>query len=181
MLLALTDAWEKSPAYPFLGERGIQAAALAERAISLTEREQREPRASPATVAQQQIHAAQVARVLGISRARVAELTASTDFPRSQLGPLGQRRWRRRDIALWAAKHPEGDRCARPEVPLAQEHCRLSSTRYSDWLRRSLRSFLRYYNRRRPHSSLGDRPPISAFPTSVGRTASETTSETPVG
>jgi transposase InsO family protein len=26
---------------------------------------------------------------------------------------------------------------------------------------RSLRSFVRYYNRRRPHSSLGDRPPIS--------------------
>ena len=26
---------------------------------------------------------------------------------------------------------------------------------------KSLRSFLRYYNRRRPHSSLGDRPPIS--------------------
>jgi transposase InsO family protein len=26
---------------------------------------------------------------------------------------------------------------------------------------RSLPSFLRYYNRRRPHSSLGDRPPIS--------------------
>ena len=26
---------------------------------------------------------------------------------------------------------------------------------------RALSSFLRYYNRRRPHSSLGDRPPIS--------------------
>ena len=26
---------------------------------------------------------------------------------------------------------------------------------------RALPSFLRYYNRRRPHSSLGDRPPIS--------------------
>jgi len=26
---------------------------------------------------------------------------------------------------------------------------------------RSLLSFVRYYNRRRPHSSLGDRPPIS--------------------
>jgi transposase InsO family protein len=26
---------------------------------------------------------------------------------------------------------------------------------------RALRSYLRYYNRRRPHSSLGDRPPIS--------------------
>src|SRR5437762_4463761 len=26
---------------------------------------------------------------------------------------------------------------------------------------RALASFIRYYNRRRPHSSLGDRPPIS--------------------
>ena len=26
---------------------------------------------------------------------------------------------------------------------------------------RAMASFLRYYNRRRPHSSLGDRPPIS--------------------
>jgi transposase InsO family protein len=26
---------------------------------------------------------------------------------------------------------------------------------------RALRSFVRYYNRRRPHSSLSDRPPIS--------------------
>jgi transposase InsO family protein len=26
---------------------------------------------------------------------------------------------------------------------------------------RSLQSFIRYYNRRRPHSSIGDRPPIS--------------------
>ena len=26
---------------------------------------------------------------------------------------------------------------------------------------RALQSFLRYYNRRRPHTSLGDRPPIS--------------------
>jgi transposase InsO family protein len=26
---------------------------------------------------------------------------------------------------------------------------------------RSLSSFIRYYNRRRPHTSLGDRPPIS--------------------
>ena len=32
-----------------------------------------------------------------------------------------------------------------------------SSTRRT----RALRSFVRYYNRRRPHSSLGDRPPIS--------------------
>jgi transposase InsO family protein len=39
----------------------------------------------------------------------------------------------------------------------AYAHCWPSSERRS----RALASFLRYYNRRRPHSSLGDRPPIS--------------------
>ena len=34
---------------------------------------------------------------------------------------------------------------------------------------RSLRSFLRYYNRRRPHSSLRDRPPISRVPNLRGQ------------
>ena len=34
---------------------------------------------------------------------------------------------------------------------------------------KSLRSFLRYYNRRRPHSSLGDRPPMSRVPNVCGQ------------
>jgi transposase InsO family protein len=34
---------------------------------------------------------------------------------------------------------------------------------------RALRSFVRYYNRRRPHSSLGDRPPISRVHNLVGQ------------
>ena len=34
---------------------------------------------------------------------------------------------------------------------------------------RALGSFLRYYNRRRPHSSLGDRPPISRVHNVRGR------------
>jgi len=37
----------------------------------------------------------------------------------------------------------------------------------------ALPHWLEHYNQHRPHSSLGDRPPISAFTTSVGRTASE--------
>jgi transposase InsO family protein len=37
---------------------------------------------------------------------------------------------------------------------------------------RALTSFLRYYNRRRPHTSLGDRPQTAAFTKSAGRTAS---------
>jgi transposase InsO family protein len=34
---------------------------------------------------------------------------------------------------------------------------------------RALRSFVRYYNRRRPHSSLGDRPPISRVHNLLGQ------------
>jgi transposase InsO family protein len=34
---------------------------------------------------------------------------------------------------------------------------------------RSLQSFIRYYNRRRPHSSLGDRPPISRIHNACGQ------------
>jgi transposase InsO family protein len=40
----------------------------------------------------------------------------------------------------------------------------------------ALPHWLDHYNRRRPHSSLGDRPPISRVTTSVGRTASYTSS-----
>jgi transposase InsO family protein len=40
--------------------------------------------------------------------------------------------------------------------------------RYPSSRARSLGSFLRYYNRRRPHSSLGDRPPISRVPNVCG-------------
>jgi transposase InsO family protein len=37
---------------------------------------------------------------------------------------------------------------------------------------RALPHWLQHYNNQRPHSSIGDRPPISAFTTSVGRTSS---------
>jgi hypothetical protein len=49
-------------------------------------------------------------------------------------------------------------------------HARIwpSSTRRN----RALASFLRYYNRRRPHTSLGDRPPISRVHQDRGRTTS---------
>jgi len=36
----------------------------------------------------------------------------------------------------------------------------------------ALPDWLNHYNRRRPHSSIGDRPPSAAFTTSVGRTTS---------
>jgi transposase InsO family protein len=44
---------------------------------------------------------------------------------------------------------------------LQQEWAYASTWRNSSERARSLLSFVRYYNRRRPHSSLGDRPPLS--------------------
>ena len=44
---------------------------------------------------------------------------------------------------------------------LQQEWAYARTWRNSSERARSLLSFLRYYNRRRPHSSLGDRPPLS--------------------
>ena len=44
----------------------------------------------------------------------------------------------------------------------------------------ALPHWLDHYNRRRPHSSLGDRPRSAAFTTSVGRTASRSRTERPL-
>ena len=43
---------------------------------------------------------------------------------------------------------------------------------------RSLQSFIRYYNRRRPHSSLGDRPPINRVHNVCGQCSAATSSPT---
>jgi hypothetical protein len=48
----------------------------------------------------------------------------------------------------------------------------LGSSRRTQTRCAALPRWLEHYNRRRPHSSLGDRPPLSAFTTSVGSTAS---------
>lgn len=56
----------------------------------------------------QLLTAAEAARILGVTRARVLELAASTpDFPSAETSPTGGRRWRRAAVEAWAAAHPD--------------------------------------------------------------------------
>lgn len=118
VLLALTKAAHTSPVGPLLAQRGVDPAELGERVIALTETDAAAAR-RPAddTLAAHKIDAAEAARVLGVSRARVAELAASADFPPSETGPMGHRRWRRQAIIQLAATHPEQGSVRQPLDP----------------------------------------------------------------
>ena len=123
VLLALLDAWESTPAKPFLERDGVERTALAERVITLTESGSsvaRDP--APSTVSRRLIHAAEVAGVLGVSRARVAELAAGRGFPDSELDRHGHRCWERRAIFQWAVAHPERGPLRKPLEPPAPAH-----------------------------------------------------------
>jgi len=115
VLLALTEAAHQSGVGRLLAERGVDAAELGERVTALTEADAAATRRADDTVAAKKIDAAESARVLGVSRVRVAELAASGDFPPSETSPTGHRRWPRRAIIKWATTHPEH---ASPRQPL---------------------------------------------------------------
>ena len=54
------------------------------------------------------VGAAEAARILGVSRQRVAQLAAeAADFPPSETDPGGGRMWNRHAIEVWAVGHPE--------------------------------------------------------------------------
>jgi predicted DNA-binding transcriptional regulator AlpA len=57
----------------------------------------------------QLVTAAEVARLLGVTRQRVLELAASADFPPAEPTPTGGRVWPRAGIQAWAAAHPSTD------------------------------------------------------------------------
>ena len=104
VLLALAEAGQRSPAGRLLAERDVDPDELAERVIALTDTAGAAARSTGGdTVAVEKIDAAEAARVLSVSRARLAELAASRGFPPSEVGPLGHRRWLRRAIIEWAA------------------------------------------------------------------------------
>lgn len=109
VLLALADAWERTPARPLLAAAGIEPAALRRRVLALSERAASSPGPSgPDSVAAQPVDAAEVARILGVSRRRVGELASSApDFPPSEVGPRGYRVWSRHAVEGWAVAHPD--------------------------------------------------------------------------
>lgn len=109
-LLALLEAPAESRAALLLEGEGVDRRALAQRVIALTDRSNggSEPPGDCGPLAVE-VHAAEVARILGVSRRQMAaELADSArDFPRSRPGPDGYRLWPRAEIEAWAAAHPD--------------------------------------------------------------------------
>lgn len=122
MVLALLEAPAESRALVLLAAARVDRAALAERAIALSDRAHASPVApEDASPLSDHIDAAEVARVFGVSRKRVLEIVISApDFPGSELRADGHRVWPRSAIESWAATHPERGperRKLRPPAP----------------------------------------------------------------
>lgn len=65
------------------------------------------------------LDAAEVARMLGVSRSRVGELAAERDFFLPNVGPAGNRVWLWDLLVRWAAGHPDQrQRGPRPVLPV---------------------------------------------------------------
>jgi len=94
---------------------GIDAPTLADRVLAATDARQRDVGVTDgAATVSAEVHAADVARVLGVARGRVVELTATVpDFPPSQMTLAGHRVWSRAEIEGWAAAHPNCGRDSR--------------------------------------------------------------------
>jgi predicted DNA-binding transcriptional regulator AlpA len=66
----------------------------------------------------QLVTAAEAARLLGITRQRVLELAASTDFPPAEHTATGGRVWSRVAVQAWGATHPDpGPVFTGPDLP----------------------------------------------------------------
>ncbi|MBA3432268.1 MAG: hypothetical protein H0U16_12415, partial [Actinobacteria bacterium] len=110
-LLALLEGSADSRALVILADHGLTPATVALGVTALTDRGA-EPEADAPPV-QGDVHAAEVARILGLSRRRVVELAgAAPDFPPSEFSEPGYRVWSRSAVESWAASHP--DRGPRP-------------------------------------------------------------------
>jgi len=108
LLLALLDVADDSPVRELLAAERVDPAAVAQRVLALTDRR---PPGDPTTFVEplaDAVHAADVARTLGVSRRRVVELAAcAPDFPASRWTESGYRMWSRPAVEAWAAAHPD--------------------------------------------------------------------------
>ena len=121
VLLSLLGAPEGSRALGLLADEEIVPAELAQHAITRTDRGRPgSKRTDDAPPLSRPVHAADVARILGVVRRRVAELAASaTDFPRSEMTVHGYRVWSRSAVESWGVAHPDrGPALSRLEPPV---------------------------------------------------------------
>ncbi len=114
VLLALLEAPPDCGTLAWL-RTAIDAPTLAASVLAATDAGQRDAGVIDGAVAvSAEVHAADVARVLGVARGRVVELAAgASDFPPSQLTLAGHRVWSRPEIEGWAAVHPDCGRDSR--------------------------------------------------------------------
>jgi len=105
-VLALLETPAGSRSHALLSEAGADPAELRLRVLALTDHYAPDSAASAtAPTVSAQADAAEVARLLGISRRRVAELASAADFPASELDAGGHRVWPRRAVEAWAVGH----------------------------------------------------------------------------
>lgn len=121
-LLALVETPDDSRALAILADEGIRPEAVAQHMIALTDRGATASEATgDAPPLSGEVHAAEVASILGVSRGRVAQLAASApDFPPSEISTRGYRVWSLAAVESWALAHPDrgpSPRRLRPPAP----------------------------------------------------------------
>ena len=109
VLLALLGAPNDSRAVRLLAEQRIDVSSLAQDLVAFTDghRSGLQETGAAARVSRN-VDVADVARILGVSRKRVAELVGSAaGFPSSHSGRRGQRMWVRREVESWAVANTD--------------------------------------------------------------------------
>lgn len=104
LLEALLEAPRDSPALALLSSADIDARSLAERVLEATDDAPIDAGAdtgAPVAVCDE-VHAADVARILGVGRGQVVELATAAGFPAARATDGGHRIWSRAQIERWA-------------------------------------------------------------------------------
>lgn len=105
-LLALLEGSADSRALVLLARHGIKPARVAQHVIAITDRGAEPAAHAPSLPGE--VHAAEVARILGLSRRRVVELAAAVSgFPPSEFSESGYRVWSRSAVESWAVVHAD--------------------------------------------------------------------------
>ena len=108
VLLTLLEAPD-SPALALLSSAGIDARSLTERVLVATDDAPIDADAdttAPAPVGDE-VHAADIARILGVCRSQVLELATAAGFPAARATDGGHRVWSRAQIERWATANAD--------------------------------------------------------------------------
>jgi len=117
VLLALLDAPDDSAAQAVLSGAGITPRALTQRVLAVTDGQAGDGDSMDAGALCDAVHAADVARILGVTRGRVVELAVVAGLPPARPSADAHRMWSRSQIESWAAANPAHDAAGRSAAP----------------------------------------------------------------